>query len=255
MTNYDQLLPLAKSAALEAGAAIMSIYNSDDFQTEYKQDNSPLTKADRLAHEIIEKALAQTNLPLLCEEGRDIPFEERKNWETFWLVDPLDGTKEFVKKNGEFTVNIALINNHQPILGVIYPPVLETLYWGAEGLGAWRQDKAGGVVSLKCEHKKTTGPGLRVVTSRSHLNDATQEFLSGLQNPTLVSMGSSLKIMLLAQSDADIYPRLAPTMEWDTAAAHAILREAGGQIINQETNEPMEYNKENLLNPFFIASC
>lgn len=255
MSNYDEYLQLAKSAALQAGAAIMSVYQSADFETELKADNSPLTKADRLAHEIIENALAQTNLPLLCEEGCGIPYEERKNWKEFWLVDPLDGTKEFVKKNGEFTVNIALVKNGRPVLGVVYAPALDLLYWGAEGLGAWRQDKTNGVQPLKCEHKSTTGSGLRVVASRSHLNDATKEFLFGLQKPQLISMGSSLKVMLVAEGDADIYPRLAPTMEWDTAAAQAILEEAGGRVLNQETNQPLEYNKENLLNPFFIATC
>lgn len=251
-TKILKLLNLSKEASLLAGAEILKIYHSDDFGVEAKGDDSPLTKADRAAHEVIMSFLAPTGIPVLSEEGREIPYEERKKWEYLWMVDPLDGTKEFIKRNGEFTVNIALVHEGVPILGVVYAPVLDKLYAGAQGLnstltvkGATSELAKQGVLDLK-------KPGLKVVASRSHLNADTQAFLDQLSDPEIVSMGSSLKFMMLAEGLADVYPRFAPTMEWDTAAAHAVLLTLDGKVVNSD-NEELRYNKPELLNPYFRA--
>lgn len=250
--ELSSLLEIAKRASVEAGEKIMEIYDSSDFEIELKGDNSPLTKADKAAHDLIMSYLDKTEVPVLSEEGRDIPFEERSQWEYLWVVDPLDGTKEFIKRNGEFTVNIALVKNGVPLLGVVYAPVLKKLYSAAKGLGAWI--KAEGVEKQLSENDEIDlkQPNLRVVASRSHLNSDTQEFLDKLTEPQIVSMGSSLKFMLIAENQADIYPRFAPTMEWDTAAAHAVLLEIKADVVDLERNSLM-YNKENLLNPYFQA--
>ena len=251
--RLTNLLGIAKKASLKAGDAILKVYETEDFSIEHKKDDSPLTKADRAAHLVIMSFLGDTDIPVLSEEGRNISYDERKHWEYLWIVDPLDGTKEFIKRNGEFTVNIALVRNGKPILGVVYAPVIDKLYYAAEGVGAL----------LECQGIQTKLPvtqgldikkrGLKVVASRSHLNDKTREFLDGLNDPEIVSMGSSLKFMMLAENKADIYPRFAPTMEWDTAAAHAILRELGREVVDSEGNS-LIYNKESLLNPYFSAS-
>ena len=243
----------AKQAALAAGQRILEVYNSDDFDIEIKGDNSPLTRADRAAHSIIMKALESFGIPVLSEEGREIPFEERKSWSTLWVVDPLDGTKEFIKRNGEFTVNIALVESGSPILGVVYAPVLDKLYMAASGLGATLVVKGEETALDTLKAFDASRKGLRVVASRSHLNDETMAFLNELVDPKIVSMGSSLKFMMIAEGLADVYPRYAPTMEWDTAAAHAILAELGGGILDQQGNS-LIYNKEDLLNPYFRAS-
>ena len=242
-------MEIAKEASLLAGAKILEIYNSDDFAVELKGDNSPLTKADKAAHEIIMSFLEPTDIPVLSEEGRDIAYEERGAWEYLWVVDPLDGTKEFIKRNGEFTVNIALIRNQEPILGVVYAPVLNKLYAAAEGAGATLKVADQESVLNTKEELDLTRPNLKVVASRSHLNDDTQAFLDQLTNPEIVSMGSSLKFMVIAEGNADVYPRFAPTMEWDTAAAHAVLKELGGKVTDPK-GESLKYNKENLLNPY-----
>ena len=251
--DLEALLILAIQAAEEAGKEILKVYDSGDFQAEAKGDNSPLTLADKKAHKKIVSILESTGIPILSEEGKDISYEERREWEHFWLVDPLDGTKEFIKRNGEFTVNIALIRKDTPILGVVSVPVTDEIFYATEGYGAYmRKDGR----DHKLEVRKPVDlqqEGLRVVPSRSHMNEDTQNFIDGLRNPSLVSAGSSLKFMLLASGKADVYPRYAPTMEWDTAAAHAVVREAGFNVYQSGADKPLVYNKENLLNPYFLV--
>jgi 3'(2'), 5'-bisphosphate nucleotidase len=251
--NLNNLLPIAINAAEEACKEILDVYNSGDFQAEVKGDNSPLTVADKRAHHRIADLLKPTNLPLLSEEGRQIPFEERKGWEYFWMVDPLDGTKEFLKRNGEFTVNIALIHKNKPVLGVVAVPATGEVFYGAVGVGAFLKHNG---KEIKLADKKTVdlkASGLRVVASRSHMNEDTETFINNLKDPSLVSSGSSLKFMLLINGKADVYPRYAPTMEWDTAAAHAVVNSAGVKVLQADRQEELEYNKENLLNPYFIC--
>lgn len=247
-------MPVVIKAAEDASAAILEVYHSGDFEAEAKGDNSPLTLADRKAHAIIAANLQSTNLPLLSEEGRSIPYEERKDWEYFWMVDPLDGTKEFLKRNGEFTVNIALIHRQQPVLGVVAVPVTGEVFYAAAGSGAFVR-KEGRVEALS--PRKVTNldqPGLKIVASRSHMSDETQAFVNALKDPVLVSKGSSLKFMLLAEGKADIYPRYAPTMEWDTAAAHAIVNAVGLKVYQYgQQQEELVYNKPDLLNPWFLV--
>lgn len=251
--DLEALLILAIQAAEEGSREILKVYDSGDFQAEAKGDDSPLTLADKNAHHKIVSILEPTGLPILSEEGRDIPYAERKDWKHFWMVDPLDGTKEFIKRNGEFTVNIALIHKDTPILGVVAVPVSHDIYYATEGYGAFlRKDGT--------DHKLDKRPaadlqqeGLRVVASRSHMNKDTETFINNLRNPSTVSAGSSLKFMLLASGQADVYPRYAPTMEWDTAAAHAVVKETGHNVYQHGSNEPLRYNKENLLNPYFLV--
>jgi 3'(2'), 5'-bisphosphate nucleotidase len=238
--------------AKEAGNAIMQVYKQD-FEVEYKQDSSPLTLADKKANDIIEDGLNQlsANLPILSEEGKEIPYEDRKYWEYFWLVDPLDGTKEFVKKNGEFTVNIALIHKDTPVLGVVYAPALNQIYWAKRNEGAF---KDGQRLPLKTEQERET---YKIIASRSHMTNETTVFISEIKTDKtkeLVSIGSSLKICLVAEGEADIYPRLGPTMEWDTAAAHAIALEANMYLRQYKDGKYSKclYNKESLLNESFI---
>lgn len=287
MSNSKSLLGRALVAAKRAGEAILEVYNSD-FAVEHKEDKSPLTEADKRAHQIILRHLldpvsspAQA-IPILSEEGKSIPYSERKTWETFWLVDPLDGTKEFVKRNGEFTVNIALIEKCRPILGVIYVPVKDFFYYGVEGLGAYKlfgAEKVG--LSGEQEAKALDGAifsglvddlilesnplplnGLlprpfTVVSSRSHMSKETEEYITELRERhgeiEMISAGSSLKLCLVAEGRADVYPRFAPTMEWDTGAGQAIVEQSGGKVLDANTHNPLRYNKENLLNPWFIA--
>ena len=250
--DTQRLLEKAIKAAELACQEILTVYQSDDFQTEVKGDNSPLTLADKKAHQIIASTLASANLPMLSEEGREIPYEERKSWEYFWMVDPLDGTKEFLKRNGEFTVNIALIHQTKPILGVVAVPVSGDVYYASVD-GAFLKRKG---ISKKLEHRGRIDlkqAGLRVVASRSHLDEHTQQFINTLKQPSLVSSGSSLKFMLLAEGAADVYPRFAPTMEWDTAAAQAIVNAVGLKVMQQGKEEELVYNKENLRNPGFLV--
>jgi 3'(2'), 5'-bisphosphate nucleotidase len=262
----EKLIEIAIKASIEAGKAIMEIYDTD-FDIAYKKDHSPLTTADQAAHQIISLFLESTSLPILSEEGKHLHFNERKGWHQFWLVDPLDGTKEFIKKNGEFTVNIALIDHGKPIAGVIYVPVADVLYVGIENQGAFKlhstEEYDGSVEDLR--KKAINLPEIknenafRVVASRSHLSAETAEFIENLKkdhsNIQTVSKGSSLKLCLIAEGAADIYPRFAPTMEWDTGAGHAIVNAAGGRVVlAEDENIALTYNKENLLNPWFIAS-
>ena len=239
--------------AKDAGNAIMQIYKQD-FEVEYKRDSSPLTLADKKANDIIEDGLNQlsVNLPILSEEGKEISYEDRKHWEYFWLVDPLDGTKEFVKKNGEFTVNIALIRRDTPVLGVVYAPALDVCYWAKQDKGAF---KDGQKLPLKTVNQRNA---YKVVASRSHMSDETQAFIDAIdtnKEKELVSIGSSLKICLVAEGEADIYPRLGLTMEWDTGAAHAIINECGMHLKGYKNLRTVSflYNKKKLLNAWFIA--
>ena len=253
--NLTEIVNNVAVIAVEAGNAIMEIYeNADDIEITSKADDSPLTLADQKSNEVICRGLELLNVsyPIISEENKEIPYDQRKDFETHWLVDPLDGTKEFIKRNGEFTVNIALIHQQKPVLGVVYAPDLKELFWAVKDEGAFIK-KDGAIQQLKALDFKMTDPHLKVVCSRSHLNEATQNFVDSLDRPDLVARGSSLKFLILANGNAHVYPRLGPTMEWDTAAAHIILEEAGGQIIDEETKAPLLYNKENLLNPYFIA--
>ncbi len=252
--NWNQKLKEVTEIAKEAGAAILEIYNQEDLGIEHKKDESPLTFADKAANEIICNGLNKLfpEIPIISEENKSVDYETRKNYSYFWLVDPLDGTKEFIKRNGEFTVNIALVKGNEVISGVVYTPVSNELYYATSGEGAFRE-VGGKSIQLSVNKFDIKDKGLGVVCSRSHLNDATQSFVEGLNSPNLIAKGSSLKFLILAAGGADIYPRLAPTMEWDTAAAQIILEEAGGRVLNNESGEKLKYNKEVLLNPHFIA--
>lgn len=253
MIHPHTLLPYAIEAAKAASLEILEVYNTNDFQTELKGDNSPLTIADKRAHNAIANILHATNLPILSEEGKTIPYHERKDWEYFWMVDPLDGTKEFLKRNDEFTVNIALIYKNKPVLGVVAVPVRDDIYYAVNNEAFLKR----GGEEQKLLHRgriDLTQKSLRVVASRSHLDDTTKNFINQLQQPSIVSAGSSLKFMMLAEGTADVYPRYAPTMEWDTAAAHAIVNAVGLKVIQQGSAEEIIYNKESLLNPGFLVS-
>lgn len=250
--NLNNLLEIAKEAALAGGEEIIKVYDTE-FSVEEKDDKSPLTLADKNANARIEELLKETNIPILSEEGRDIAYEERKNWEYLWIVDPLDGTKEFVKRNGEFTVNIALIKNGVPILGVIYVPVKEWMYYGHIEMGAFKIEN-GEIEKLPIE---TNNSCFVAVGSRSHMSKETEDYFNELKklhgNIDVVSMGSSLKICLVAEGVANVYPRFAPTMEWDTAAGHAIVSSAGKKLIDYTTQKEMIYNRKELLNNWFIV--
>jgi 3'(2'), 5'-bisphosphate nucleotidase len=248
-----ELLEVAKQAALTAGAEIIKVYNNAQIEQELKADQSPLTLADKNAQAVIAKALSQTQIPLLSEEGQQIEFAQRQQWDTFWLVDPLDGTKEFINRNGEFTVNIALIRDGEPVLGVVYVPVQQSLFWGAEGIGSFMQIGSEPAVQLRVNQFDQHSKGLSVVGSKSHMNPETEQFIAKFSDAQVVNMGSSLKFLIIAQGKADIYPRFGPTMEWDTAAAHAVLKYAGGKVLSLETGLQLVYNKPDLHNPFFVA--
>lgn len=278
------------ASAKKAGDAILEVYRSA-FAIELKDDRSPLTLADKRAHEIIVRELGNSplsngfgRLPLLSEEGKYISYGERNRWDWFWLIDPLDGTKEFIKRNGEFTVNIALIHKTRPVLGIIYVPVRETFFYAARTIGSYRMDGTSTLGALFLDRKipdevaseqlksildssrqlrpVRTGGESRIITvvgSRSHGSEALDGFLNRLkerfETVNLVSAGSSLKFCMVAEGSADLYVRHGPTMEWDTAAGQIIVEEAGGAVLNLATAAPLEYNKENLLNPAFLAAC
>ena len=246
------LLDTAIKGAIEAGNAIMAVYQSDSIDYEKKSDLSPLTLADKRSHEIILEKLKETGINILSEESDEISYDQRKDWGSYWLVDPLDGTKEFIKKNGEFTVNIALIENNIPSLGVVYCPVTDILFWNDEERKVYKKENNKVVEIRKRVSVNDNDKNLRVVVSRSHINDETNNYIKKLNEPKLISCGSSLKFLYIADNKADIYPRFGPTMEWDTAAAHSILSALGIQVINLDTGRELSYNKENLLNPYFI---
>lgn len=239
------------SIAKEAGDAIMEIYKKD-FAIEYKDDKSPLTEADLKANTIICQKLERLypSTPIMSEENQEVEYDLRKDWEYYWCIDPIDGTKEFIKKNGEFTINIALIHKDTPVLGVVYAPAIDEMYKAKIGEGAYKNNQ-----KLPLYFNTQPIKKLLVVTSKSHLSKETQEFIDNLKAEEIeqVSKGSSLKLCMVAEGTADIYPRLAPTMEWDTAAAHAIVLEAGKEVVQFESKESVVYNKPNLLNPWFIV--
>lgn len=254
IVRVAEYINLMIEASLEAGGAIMDIYNQEDLGIESKSDESPLTKADLAANKILCDALRliSPDIPIISEENEDLPYEERQDWEYCWIVDPLDGTKEFIKRNGEFTTNVALVRNGVPIAGVIYAPAIKEMFWATKGLGAYATI-GGDKCTLAVSEFTKNDSNLKVVCSRSHLNEATQKIVDQYTDPELMPSGSSLKFMRIAQGLAHVYPRMAPTMEWDTCAAQAILVEAGGKILQANTKKSVEYNKENLLNPSFIA--
>ena len=249
--NLKELTSIAKDAALHAGLELLKVYHSADFGVELKGDDSPLTKADRAAHELIVSYLEKIGIPILSEEGKAIPYQIRNAWDYFWMVDPLDGTKEFIKRNGEFTVNIALIHQGVPVIGVVYSPVLEWMYWGNQEEGAWKQVKNEFPQALRYDGQRDIKT---IVASRSHLSPETQAFIEQYPGAEVISMGSSLKFLLVAEGRAQVYPRFAPTMEWDTAAAHGVILAQGGKVLQWPEKTPLTYNKENLLNPWFICS-
>jgi len=279
VNRFTTLTRTAYRAALQAGAEILKVYQSDNFDVERKDDDSPLTRADRRAHEVIEAALEATEVPLLSEEGADIPADERQQWELYWLIDPLDGTKEFIKRNGEFTVNIALMapaeHGHVPVAGVVYVPVKDIAYIGVQGEGAWKitdaakstdpmgsglNDSGLDIIEKDGESLPVQAPYTRpfsAVMSRSHNSPETEEYVAQLEKQCgpaeRVSSGSSIKLCLVAEGTADVYPRFAPTMEWDTAAGDAVCRAAGCRVTEKDGTTPLRYNKTDLLNPWFLV--
>ena len=256
MSNYEKELQIALEAAVKAGENIMEVYNStESINYEKKADDSPLTIADKKSHNTIIDFLKETEIDIISEESKSIEYQERKNWEEYWLIDPLDGTKEFIKKNGEFTVNIALIKNNKPHLGVVYCPVKKILYWNDNDKKVFKREKEETREIKKRKPINENEEGLRVVVSRSHMSEETSEYVNKLTRPELISCGSSLKFLYIADNKADIYPRFGPTMEWDTAAAHSILNALEINVINLESGRELSYNKENLLNPYFIIKA
>jgi len=259
-----ELLSAAIEACIKAGKEIMNVYQSDDFNVQLKSDDSPLTIADQRAHNAIVSVLEQFDIPIMSEEGIHLPYEDRKDWKECWIVDPLDGTKEFIKRNDEFTVNVALVIDGKAVAGVIYVPVYRQLYFADEQLGAFRCDEI--TENAKLEELisaskqlpiKQDRTGVRVVGSRSHMNDETRLFIDSLKDNgdevEIVSKGSSLKLCLIAEGSADVYPRYAPTMEWDIAAGHAIVSASGGKVLHLNSDEELSYNKADLLNPWFMC--
>ena len=285
--NDNMHLLTSIQAAIKAGDAILDVYRSAGFEVEEKDDKSPLTLADRRSHEVIVNYLTKLDIPILSEEGRDIPYLERNKWDTYWLIDPLDGTKEFIKKNGEFTVNIAMIRKQKPVAGVVYVPDRDTLYFASTEIGAYKAD-AHQIAELLIGQKERSdqlaglsasepGPRLKnlmglstilpvnqspnrpytIAGSRSHATPELEAFVAQKRREQgeveFISAGSSLKLCLVAEGRADIYPRTGPTMEWDTAAGQAVVECSGGKVYKYDTEEPLGYNKENLLNPWFVA--
>jgi len=251
--DINKLLPIAK----DAGAAIMEIY-SKPIEVEQKSDDSPLTLADRESNRIILEGLNKfyPEIPYISEETKLTLYDERKDWEYFWLIDPLDGTKEFIKRNGEFTVNIALIHKNTPVLGVVYLPDKDIFYYAKKGDGSFKIEGSASAQKINARILKDKKQ-IVIMGSRSHGNQELEDYVNQkkneYENVEFIPAGSSLKFTLIAEGKADIYPRLGPTMEWDTAAAHAIVLESGKQVLKYGKNEPLEYNKENLLNPWFIV--
>jgi len=283
--DLKKMLLVSLIAANNASRSILDLYNTP-FKVRFKNDNSPLTLADKNSHKIIENILKNyfPKIPILSEEGKNIPYSVRKDWEYLWLIDPLDGTKEFVRKNGEFTVNIALIHGTRPVLGIIDVPVRDIVYFAGDNLGAYRLENKNKIIQeivneltlrehtnyeekfielISCSKKlplnnKEYKPGgvINVIVSRSHMNRKTEEFLEELSKNykfiNRINVGSSLKLCIIAEGSADIYPRFAPTMEWDIAAGQCIVEEAGGRVINYESSEPLKYNKKSLVNLWFV---
>ena len=275
MENRSSWLYTAITSALAAGKAILEVYDSADMGVEKKADDSPLTLADRRAHDIILADISDFGIPVLSEEGRNIPFGERSQWPRMWIVDPLDGTKEFIKRNGEFTVNIALVEKGSPTMGVVYVPVTDSLYFADLERGSFRIDAcaktgigdkpSGGIDPLASLVEKALRLPLppdgdrpfTIMGSRSHATPELEAYVEAMRQShgrvDFISSGSSLKICRVAEGRADVYPRLGPTMEWDTAAGQAIAVAAGVRVVRHDNGHPLAYNKENLLNPWFIV--
>ena len=271
MDNRSSWLTTAVQSALDAGKAILEVYASADMNVEKKADDSPLTMADRRSDAIIKTCIEGFGIPILSEEGRDIPYDQRKAWPQMWIVDPLDGTKEFIKRNGEFTVNIALAENGIPTMGVIFVPVPDTLYFADQGLGAFKIENcqqagiSGENLDLEALVQKAKRIPLpkeqnrpfTVMGSRSHATPELEAYVQAMREKhgevDFISSGSSLKICSVAEGAADVYPRLGPTMEWDTAAGQAIAMVSGARVVRHDNGKPLAYNKENLLNPWFIV--
>ena len=273
--NRTLWLQTAIVSAVKAGKAILEVYDSADMGIEKKADDSPLTLADRRAHTIIKADISGFGIPVLSEEGRDIPFAERSRWPRMWIVDPLDGTKEFIKRNGEFTVNIALAEGGEPTMGVIYVPVIDTLYFADREAGAFKMDACrqagvderppGGTgsmesimnIAVRMPLKREKDRPFTIMGSRSHATPELEAYVETMRQKhgrvAFISSGSSLKICLVAEGRADIYPRLGPTMEWDTAAGQAIAVASGAQVVRHDDGNALAYNKENLLNPWFVV--
>ncbi len=255
-TDLDIHRPI--EIAKEAGVETITIYNRT-FSVEEKEDHTPITEADEKANNHISRALAKDypDIPIISEETKEVPYEERKQWDRFWLVDPLDGTKEFIKKNGEFTINIALIEKGKPVLGVVYLPAKQEMYYGIQGEGAFKAIAGGDPQPLEPGPHYSQKNQVKVVASRSHLSKEVEDFVKELENDgkevDFTSAGSSLKFCLVAEGAADVYPRFGPTMEWDTGAAHAVAEAAGKQVLDANSRKPLMYNKEDLHNPWFIV--
>lgn len=275
MNERSNWLTAAITSSLAAGKAILEVYDSPELKVEKKADDSPLTRADRLAHAVIKKDLGDFGIPLLSEEGRSIPFEERRQWKRMWIVDPLDGTKEFIKRNDEFTVNIALAEAGIPTMGVIYVPVSDTLYFADRERGAFKLNdcrrlgldrKKSGIadrltpllaIAVRLPLRQEGGRPFTIMGSRSHATPELEAYVEAMRRKydplNFISAGSSLKICRVAEGRADVYPRLGPTMEWDTAAGQAIATASGARMVRHDNGKPLTYNKENLLNPWFIV--
>jgi 3'(2'), 5'-bisphosphate nucleotidase len=254
--DLSKLLVKVREAVAEAGAEILAIYSDPSkFETELKGDDSPLTAADLAANKLLVSRLQELTpaIPILSEESRQAPWSERKHWQDCWVVDPLDGTKEFLKRNDEFTVNVALVRDHKPVLGVVYAPALQRWYYASSDDGAWRQDGKKAPARIEVREKIADRPW-QVVGSRSHNTPEVDAFIERLGEAELLAMGSSLKLCLVADGSADLYPRLGPTSEWDTCAAQAVVEQAGGQVLEADTGKPLSYNaRESILNPHFIV--
>ena len=275
--NYETYIIKAIQASIEAGNAILDVYHSD-FSVEYKTDSSPLTLADKRSHEVIVKHLSEFDIPILSEEGKNIPYEERKTWHRLWIVDPLDGTKEFVKRNGEFTVNVALVENHKAVLGVIFVPDKKALFFATSQLGAYKleknlapeefesnqghtnpEDRLNEIIELseRLPANHSPLPLYTIVGSRSHQTPELQAYVEEKRRQfgkvEFIAAGSSQKFCVVAEGRADIYPRLGPTMEWDPAAGQAIAENAGAKVVGYDNQQPLTYNKEDLYNPWFIV--
>ena len=251
----NSLLEELQCISRDAGSAIMHVYSEADFGVEHKDDDSPLTRADKASNRVICEGLRNLtpDTPIISEENSIPPYEIRKEYEEYWLIDPLDGTKEFIKRNGDFTTNIALIRNGRPTVGVVFAPVLDYMYYAAEGMGAYKSINGDNTEKLAAKTFDESQEGLVITCSRSHLNESTSNYIAQYNNPTLQKVGSSLKLMRVAEGSAHIYPRLGPISEWDIAASHIIVEQAGGKVYQHEDGQSIPYNKENILMPYFIA--
>jgi len=251
--NINDIIKIAHAA----GTEILKVYNAgiSGWDVSFKSDSSPLTLADKRSNALICNLLTELfpDIPIISEENKEIPYCIRKDYQFFWLIDPLDGTKEFIKRNGEYTVNIALINKNKPVIGIVHLPVLQITYYAVKGSGAYCINPDGEKMKISAKSFCINDDNLNIVASRSHMNEETLSFIKQFREAKIVSMGSSMKLILVAEGKAHIYPRLGPTMEWDTAAAQIIVEESGGSVIDFQHKKKLQYNKENLLNNHFVV--